>query len=112
MYGYPGISFVTSGGGGGRQIGAAAQRNPAFGKLAVRLAAGGQAHAWLQVAQAGNYPESTCQPVKAHWLRVFAPGQTVPSFVNHTFDACTSAAVPLLTVMPVRPGQGIQGKTP
>jgi hypothetical protein len=112
MYGYPGISFVTAGGGAGHQIGAAAQRNPGFGKLPVRLAAGGQAHAWLQVAQAGNYPESACRPVRAHWLRVFAPGQTVPSFVNHAFDACASAAVPLLTVMPVRPGLGIQGKTP
>jgi hypothetical protein len=112
MYGYPGISFVTSDGGAGRQIGAAAQRDPAFGKLAVRLAAGGVAHAWLQVAQAGNYPASACQPVRAHWLRVFAPGQTVPSFVSYALDACASAAVRLLTVMPVRAGQGEQGKTP
>ena len=112
LYGYPGISFVTSGASAGRQIGAAAQRNPAFGKLAVRLAAGGVAHAWLQVAQAGNYPASSCDPVKAHWLRVFAPGQTVPSFVNYSFDAYASARAPLLTVMPVRVGRGVQGKTP
>jgi hypothetical protein len=112
MYGYPGISLVTSAGSAGRQIGAAAQRDPAFGKLAVRLAAGGVAHAWLQVAQAGNYPAFTCQPVRAHWLRVFAPGQTVPSFVSYSVDACASAAVRLLTVMPVRAGRGIQGKTP
>jgi hypothetical protein len=112
MYGYPGISFVTSDGGAGRQIGAAAQRDPAFGKLAVRLAAGGVAHAWLQVAQAGNYPASACQPVRAHWLRVFAPGQTVPGFVSYSIDACASAAVRLLIVMPVRAGRGVQGKTP
>jgi Protein of unknown function (DUF4232) len=112
MYGYPGVSFVTSNGGAGRQIGAAAQRDPAFGKLAVRLPAGGVAHAWLQVAQAGNYPAFTCQPVRAHWLRVFAPGQTVPSFVSYSLDACASAAVHLLTVMPVRAGQAVQGKTP
>ncbi len=36
MYGYPGMSFVTAEGSVGRQIGAAAQQNPAFGKLAVR----------------------------------------------------------------------------
>jgi hypothetical protein len=112
LYGYPGVSFVTSGGGGGRQIGAPAQRNPAFGKLTVRLAAGGAAHAWLQVAQAGNYPASACRPVRAHWLRVFAPGQTVPSFVSYPLDACASPSVPLLTVMPVRAGQGVQGMTP
>jgi hypothetical protein len=112
MYGYPGISFVTARGAASRQIGAAAQRNPAFGKRTIRLAAGGVAHAWLQVAQAGNYPAASCRPVKAHWLRVFAPGQTVASFVNYSFAACASAKVPLLTVTPVRAGRGIQGKTP
>jgi hypothetical protein len=112
MYGYPGISFVSARGMTGHQIGAAAERDPVFGKLPVRLAADGIAHAWLQVAEAGNYPASTCQPVKAHWLRVFAPGQTVPDFVSHTFDACASPKVSLLTVLPVRAGRGIQGKTP
>ena len=112
LYGYPGMSFVTAGNSGGRQIGAAAQRNPGFGKVAVRLAADGVAHAWLQVAEAGNYPASACQPVTAHWLRVFAPGETQALYVNHVFDACSSASAPLLTVMPVRPGQGVQGTTP
>jgi hypothetical protein len=112
LYGYPGMSFVTAGDGGGRQIGAAAQQDPGFGKVAVRLAAGGMAHAWLQVTQAGNFPASTCQPVTAHWLRVFAPGETQALYVNHAFDACSSASTPLLTVLPVRPGQGLQGSTP
>ncbi len=112
MYGYPGMSFVTADGSAGRQIGAAAQQNPAFGKLAVRLAVGGVAHAWLQVAQAGDYPASTCQPVTAHWLRVFTPGETVAIYVNHAFSACSSASAPLLTVMPVRAGQGVQGTAP
>jgi hypothetical protein len=112
LYGYPGVSFVTAGSGAGRQIGAAAQENPAFGKVRVRLAAGGVAHAWLQVTQAGNYPAPTCRPVTAHWLRVFAPGQTAATYVNHAFAACSSASAPLLTVMPVRAGQGVQGSTP
>jgi len=112
LYGYPGLSFVTAGNSDGRQIGAAAQHNPGFGKVAVRLAAGGMAHAWLQVTEAGNYPASACQPVTAHWLRVFAPGETQALYVNHAFDACSSASTPLLTVMPVRPGQGVQGTTP
>jgi hypothetical protein len=112
MYGYPGVSLVTAGDNAGRQIGAAAQRNPAFGKQPVRLAAGGVAHAWLQVAEAGNYPPSACKPVTAHWLRVFAPGQTVARYVNHAFAACSSASAPLLTVMALRAGQGVQGTTP
>ena len=112
LYGYPGMSFVTAGDGSGSQIGAAAQENPSFGKVPVQLAAGGAAHAWLQVAEAGNYPATTCQPVKAHWLRVYAPGETQALYVSHAFDACASASAPLLTVMPVRSGQGIQGTTP
>jgi hypothetical protein len=112
LYGYPGVSFVTSGDGTSHQIGAAAQQNAGFGKVAVRLAAGGVAHAWLQVSQAGNYPSTTCQPVTAHWLRVYAPGQTQALYVNQSFSACSSDGVQLLTVMPVRSGQGVQGSTP
>ena len=112
LYGYPGMSFVTAGDGSGSQIGAPAQENPSFGKVPVQLAAGGAAHAWLQVAEAGNYPAATCQPVTAHWLRVYAPGETQALYVSHAFDACSSDSAPLLTVMPVRSGQGIQGTTP
>ena len=112
MYGYPGVSFVTAGSSAGTQIGAAAQENPAFGKLAVRLAPGGVAHAWLQVAAADNFPASSCQPKTVSWLKVFPPDQTVAIYVSHSFDACASAGTPLLFVMPVRAGQGSRGVTP
>ncbi len=112
LYGYPGMSFVTAAGSAGRRIGAAAQRDPAFANLSVRLPAGGVAHAWLQVAQAGNYPASTCQPVTAHWLRVFPPGDAAASYVDVSFSACASARTPLLTVTPVRSGRGVRGVTP
>jgi hypothetical protein len=106
------MSFVTADDRGGRQIGAAAQRNPAFGNRAVRLAPGGVAHAWLQVSEAGNYPASACKPVTAHWLRVYAPGDTGASYVSHSFDACSKASAQLLSVMPVRAGDGVRGVTP
>jgi Protein of unknown function (DUF4232) len=112
LYGYPGMSFVTAARSDGQQIGAAAQRNPAFGKLSVRLPAGGVAHAWLQVAQAGNYPASACRPETAHWLRVYPPGDTVASYVDVSLSACASASAPLLTVTPVRSGRGVRGVTP
>jgi Protein of unknown function (DUF4232) len=112
LAGYPGMSFVTAGDGAGRQIGAAAQQNPGFGKVPVRLAAGGVAHAWLQVTQTANYPSATCQPVTAHWLRVYAPGETEALYLNHSFGTCSSASVQLLTVMPLRGGLGVQGSTP
>jgi hypothetical protein len=112
LYGYPGMSFVTAGGSAGQQIGAAAQRDPAFGDLSIRLPADGVAHAWLQVAQAGNYPASACQPMTAHWLRVFPPGDTAATYVGVSFSACASASAQLLTVTPVRSGQGVRGVTP
>jgi Protein of unknown function (DUF4232) len=112
LYGYPGMSFVTADGSAGQQIGAPAQRDPAFGDLSVRLPADGVAHAWLQVAQAGNYPASACQPMTAHWLRVFPPGDTAATYVGVSFSACASASAQLLTVTPVRSGQGVRGVTP
>jgi Protein of unknown function (DUF4232) len=112
MYGYPGVSFVTAGSSAGTQIGAAAQENPAFGRLTIRLAPGGVAHAWLQVAEAGNFPASSCQPKAVGWLKVFPPDQTVAIYVSHSFDGCASMGTPLLFVMPVRSGQGARGVTP
>jgi hypothetical protein len=112
MYGYPGVSFVTSGDATGQQIGAAALRAGAFTKVTVRLAPGGTAHAWLKVAVAANYPASTCDPVTAHWLRVYPPGSTVAGYVSSTLNACSSSSAPLLTVLPARSGKGVNGVTP
>jgi len=112
MYGYPGLSFVTAAGGTGAQIGAAAQEDPSFGRVIVRVPAGGVAHAWLQLAQAGNYPASTCDPATAHVLRVYPPGDTVASYVDVSLSTCASASTPVLTVTPVRSGQGERGVTP
>jgi Protein of unknown function (DUF4232) len=112
LYGYPGVSFAAASTAAAKQIGVAARRNGAFGKLTVRLAPGATAHAWLQVAVAGNYPASACQPVAANWLRVYPPGETVAGYVPHTFNACSSTSTALLTVLPVRAGQALAGVTP
>src|SRR5947199_115189 len=63
-------------------------------------------------ASSGTAGRALCQPVTAHWLRVYAPGETQALYVSHTFDACSSSSAALLTVMPVRSGQGVQGTTP
>jgi hypothetical protein len=112
MYGFPGVSFVTSGDATGQQIGAAALRAGAFTKVSVRLAPGGTAHAWLKVAVAQNYPSATCGPVTAHWLRVYPPGSTVAGYAGYTFSACSRTGAPLLTVLPVRLGKGAANVTP
>jgi len=112
MYGFPGVSFVAAPTGAGKQIGAAALRSTAFSNVAVKLGPGQTAHAWLKVAVAQNYPATTCQPVTANWLRVYPPGETVPGYVDHTFNACSSVSAALLAVLPVRAGQGMAGVTP
>jgi len=112
LTGYPGVSFVTAANGTGRQIGAAAQRNPQFGTTVVRLAPGSAAHAWLQVAQAGNYPASSCSPTTAHGLRVYPPNETQAGYIPQDFPACATTTAQVLTIMPVRSGKGTQGVTP
>ena len=112
MSGFPGVSFVSADGSSGRQIGAAAQQNPAYSTLAVKIPAGGTAHAWLQVAVASNYPASACKPVTAHWLRISPPQATGAGYVSFSSGACSSAATPLLIIMPVRAGKAVQGTTP
>jgi Protein of unknown function (DUF4232) len=110
MYGFPGVSFVT--GPNGSQIGAPASRQAGFPSVTVVLAAHATAHAWLQVAEAGNYPTSTCQPVTAHWLKVYPPANTAASYIGHTFTACSSAKVTLMKIDPVRAGLAVDGQVP
>ena len=110
MYGFPGVSFVT--GPNGSQIGAPASRQTSFPSVAVTVAAHATAHAWLQVAEAGNYPASTCHPVTAHWLKVYPPANTAASYLSHTFTACSSAKVTIMMVDPVRAGSAVDGQVP
>ena len=55
---------------------------------------------------------SACQPVTAHWLRIFPPGDTGAIYVGQSFPACGDGSAQLLTVTPVRSGNGKQGVTP
>lgn len=87
LYGYPGVSFVT--GPSGQEIGSPAGRNPTLAAAAVTLAPGGVAHATMQIADAGNYTPSQCQPVTARWLRIYPPNQTAPLYVRFTAQICS-----------------------
>ncbi len=114
MDGYPGVSFVRSPSGG--QLGNPAARNPAAAPAMVTLAPGGVAHAILQVAEAGNYSQSACTPVAAHWLKIFPPDQVTAIYAHYDVQAC-SARLPAklgsqLAVYVVRPGAGQAGHTP
>jgi Protein of unknown function (DUF4232) len=114
MEGYPGVSFVRGPSGG--QLGNAATRNPAAPPAMVTLAPGGVAHAILQVAEAGNFSQSACTPVAAHWLKIFPPNQVAAIYVHYEAQAC-SARLPAklgsqLAVYVVRPGAGKAGHAP
>jgi hypothetical protein len=109
--GYPGVSFVTSP--SGQQIGSPASKNPAVAPAPVTLAPGTTAHATLQVVDAQNYSAATCDPVTAHWLRVYAPGQTTAAEVSFTTMACSAQMASTLgnplTVDAIKAGQGKAG---
>ena len=112
LFGYPGVSFVT--GPSGSQIGEPASRNPAVTPTTVTLAPGAVAHVTLQVVDALNYSKSACQPVTAHWLRVFPPGQFTALYVKFSALTC-SAKLPVklgtpLTVDAVKGGEGKPGQ--
>ena len=114
LFGYPGVSFVTSP--SGSQLGRPASRNPAAAATLVTLAPGGTAHATIQVADAGNYSASVCSPVTAHWLKIFPPNQTAAVYASYTVQAC-SAKLPhkignQLAVYVMRPGPGKAGQAP
>jgi hypothetical protein len=112
LYGYPGVSFVT--GPSGSQIGEPASRNPAVAPGTVILAPGGTAHVTIQVVDALNYSKSDCQPVTAHWLKVFPPGQFTALYVKFSSLTC-SAKLPsklgsALSVDAVKGGGGQPGQ--
>jgi hypothetical protein len=109
MYGFPGVSLAAA---DGSQIGAAATRNNAFGKVMITLRPGESAHAWLQVADAQNYPSASCEPTTASVLRVYPPGDKGARDVDRSLTACRSASSPILTVTAVRAGKATAGTVP
>ncbi len=101
LYGNPGVSMVA--GSGGAQVGAAAvfvNRNSA---TTVTIPPGGHASALLQIAQAGNYPSSSCGITSVAGLRVYPPGQTAALFISHSgLQGCRDSKALLLQVGPVQ----------
>jgi hypothetical protein len=104
LYGYPGVSFASTGASGG-QIGLSAKENPTPPRELVTLAPGATANALLGIADAGNFPPATCGMVTAHWLVIYPPNQTTPVYLSYTSATC-SKPVQILTVNVVQPGSG------
>ena len=104
MYGFPGVSL--RGGTPPSQIGAAATRAPNDNPSLVTLPPGGWAAAAMRLVDAGNYPDSTCQPAATATLRVYPPNETVPQDVPYASTGCASSSVRLLQINAVQPGTG------
>lgn len=114
LFGYPGVSAVSSP--SGSQLGRAATRNSATAATLVTLVPGGVAHATIQVANAENYSSSQCSPATAHYLRIYPPNQFTAIYAPYTVQVC-SAKLPRglgsqLSVFVVRRGAGKAGQAP
>lgn len=104
LKGYPGVSFV--GHGNGTQLGAAAVEDPSVAIVANTLASGDTVSAQLKITNAQNYANS-CTLVPADGLRIYPPHSYKAVFVKAAgLSACSNAAITLLTVRPVVPGDG------
>ena len=101
LFGYPGVSLVSA---AQTQIGLAAKRSGTAVKL-ITLGPGATASASLQIVDALNFPSTTCDPVKAAYLRVYPPNQTASVLLANTSQTC-SKPVQTLTVNPVQAGSG------
>ena len=85
VYGYPGVSLVSS---AHAEIGLAAKRTTTAPVELVTLAPGATGTAQLQMADALNFPTSTCGPAQAADLRVYPPNQTAAVFLPDTSEGC------------------------
>lgn len=105
LYGYPGVSALTS----GRQDGSAADRTASHPSTLVLLEPGATAHVILQVTDVGNFSPSACNPVTANTVRVYAPGDYSALEFPFSVAACGTAGPVYLHVSATVPGTGIPG---
>jgi hypothetical protein len=103
LYGFPGVAQAA--GTPVTDIGHPSTENHSTSRELITLQPGGYANATLQIADASNFAASACTPVKATWLVVIPPNQTVPLYISYQSTACKGSAQ-LLRVTAVRPGNG------
>lgn len=108
LYGYPGVSYVTSP--TGTQIGPAAGRASLPAPVTVTLAPGGAAHAFLLVS---NATPAGCRVVTAHSLRIYPPGRRTAAYASFSARVCSgSVARGNLLITAVQAGEARPGQSP
>jgi Protein of unknown function (DUF4232) len=86
LFGYPGVSFVTS---SGAIIGQPSSRD--HGAVhTITLAVGGAANAVSRQPDAGNFSAAACQMKTSDRVRVYPPGQKVPLFAHDAIQVCST----------------------
>jgi Protein of unknown function (DUF4232) len=105
LTGSPAVSLVTAGNSSGRQIGSPRpllMHNPGPVKTAT-LAPGQHALALLAVAEAVLFTGARCNPVLAHWLRVYPPHLRHAVYLPIKAHTCSSSSDQVLEIGPVHP---------
>ena len=103
LLGFPGVSATSD----GKQVGSPARRNNSHPVRLITLGRGATAHVDLGIVDVFNFPTSSCHPVTAAGLRVFAPNDFRAQEIPFSFKACSTAGPKFLTVSPVVAGTGI-----
>lgn len=99
LTGYPGVSAVNL---NGKQIGAAATHNAGLKKKTITLNNGASAMAELRVAEAGNFPPSTCKPTMSGGFRVYPPNQKAAKYAPYAFMTCANKSSVTLSIRVVQ----------
>ncbi|MEW9872259.1 DUF4232 domain-containing protein [Arthrobacter sp. HS15c] len=94
LKGFPGVSLAADA--NGAPIGAPAKRDETTPAVDVMLAPGQAGAAVLRYTQAGNYPDCTIVPAAGY--RIYPPEDTASLFLAQPTQACSNAAVELLTI--------------
>lgn len=105
LQGYPGVSLVSAPSNAGSQVGADAKRVPRYPVRPLTIGPGQTANAKLGVAEAGNFTAASCNPVTAHYLKVFPPDQTVAGYLDFTTQTCASTSQPTMTITAITAGR-------
>ena len=103
LYGFPGVALAA--GTPVTDIGQPSVESPGSSRKLITLPPGGHAFATLQIADAGNFPPSVCQPKASTWLEVIPPNQQIALNIPFKSTACQGKSK-LLTVTAVRRGTG------
>lgn len=101
--GFPGVSLQA----GGKQIGAAANRDPLIAPRTLTLRPGQSAYSELAIVNADNFQSSQCSPQQADSMVIYPPDQRESIRIATTqFKGCVNQNNTILTVRALQAGRG------